>query len=150
MDLTTHIIDGTIKMWNFNNGQLLQELIKKDSTEVTGIAYIDMKESKYIVATGWNRKVTMFLDDPDSLTIYPIFSWPDNDSASGAAAAWHKDDILSLAFCPPSTLATSSYDGEILVCNLNSGHILQKLQPPDDGKIDFSKIKVRSIDQGIF
>ena len=32
----------------------------------------------------------------------------------------HQDDILSTAFCPPTTLATASYDGEIVIWNLNS------------------------------
>jgi hypothetical protein len=26
---------------------------------------------------------------------------------------WHKDDILTLAFCPPSTLVTASYGNEV-------------------------------------
>jgi WD40 repeat protein len=30
-------IDGTIKVWNFNNGQLIQELVKDDDNEVTDI-----------------------------------------------------------------------------------------------------------------
>ncbi|RKO89076.1 WD40-repeat-containing domain protein [Blyttiomyces helicus] len=50
--------DGTIRVWNFNNGQLLQELVKGEDSEVTGITYIDMKERQYMVATGWNRKVS--------------------------------------------------------------------------------------------
>jgi hypothetical protein len=30
-------LNGTIKIWNVNNGQLLQELLKEDQTEITGI-----------------------------------------------------------------------------------------------------------------
>eukprot|EP00842_Homolaphlyctis_polyrhiza_P001651 jgi/Hompol1/2487/HPOL_006013-RA len=140
--------DGTIKIWNFNNGQLLQELVKKDKTEVTGLAYIDMRDSTYFVATGWNRKITMFTDDPDSLTLYPTFTWPDPHIA-GSTNGWHEDDILSMVFCPPNILATSSYDGEIVICNLHSGHILHRLRPID--RDDQShKLRSKSIDKVLF
>ena len=33
----------------------------------------------------------------------------------------HEEDILCVAFCPPTLLATGSYDGVILVWNLQSG-----------------------------
>ncbi|KAI8923511.1 WD40-repeat-containing domain protein [Entophlyctis helioformis] len=143
--------DGTIKIWNFNNGQHLQELVKKDKTEVTGLAYIDMKDSAYFVATGWNRKITIFADDPDSLTLYPIFTWPD-PQMSGSALGWHEDDILSMAFCPPNVLATSSFDGEIVICNLYSGHVLHRLRPFGKGGAHTHKSqpKSRSIDKVLF
>ena len=44
----------------------------------------------------------------------------------------HKEDILSIAFCPPNLLATSSYDGEVLIWNMVSGHIFCHLFSPDD------------------
>ncbi|EGF77863.1 hypothetical protein BATDEDRAFT_27169 [Batrachochytrium dendrobatidis JAM81] len=140
--------DGTIKIWNFNNGQLLQELVKKDKTEVTGLAFIDMRDSMYFVATGWNRKITMFINDPDSLTVYPTFTWPD-PTLSGGNVGRHEDDILSMAFCPPNILATSSYDGEIVICNLHSGHVLHKMRPI--GKEEqVNRLKSKSIDKVLF
>uniref|UniRef100_A0A1A8QT22 Uncharacterized protein n=1 Tax=Nothobranchius rachovii TaxID=451742 RepID=A0A1A8QT22_9TELE len=33
----------------------------------------------------------------------------------------HEEDILCVETCPPSLLATSSYDGEIIVWNVDSG-----------------------------
>lgn len=38
----------------------------------------------------------------------------------------HKEDILSIAQCPPNLLATAGYDGEIIVWNMVSGHIFCK------------------------
>lgn len=35
-----------------------------------------------------------------------------------------------MAQCPPFLLATSSYDGEIIVWNVVSGHMYCKLNPP--------------------
>ncbi|EGV93344.1 Uncharacterized protein C13orf26-like [Cricetulus griseus] len=48
----------------------------------------------------------------------------------------HKEDILCVAQCPPFLLATSSYDGEIIVWNVISGHVYCKLNPssPVDGQ----------------
>ena len=34
----------------------------------------------------------------------------------------HSDDVMSVAFCPPNLLATASYDGEVIVWNMVSGH----------------------------
>ncbi|ETE63345.1 WD repeat-containing protein 64, partial [Ophiophagus hannah] len=42
----------------------------------------------------------------------------------------HKEDILCIAQCPPNLLATSSYDGEIIVWNMVSGHIDHRFYIP--------------------
>lgn len=42
----------------------------------------------------------------------------------------HKEDILCVAQCPPNLLATSSYDGEIIVWNMVSGHIDHRFYIP--------------------
>uniref|UniRef100_A0A672ZGC8 Uncharacterized protein n=1 Tax=Sphaeramia orbicularis TaxID=375764 RepID=A0A672ZGC8_9TELE len=58
----------------------------------------------------------------------PQPSWQD-DLKNG-----HKDDILCTAQCPPSLLATGSYDGEIIVWNVVSGRIQCRfVSPPQDG-----------------
>lgn len=42
------------------------------------------------------------------------------------------EDILSIAFAPPSTLATSGYDGVVLVWNMDSGVVKHTLSSPED------------------
>jgi WD40 repeat protein len=42
----------------------------------------------------------------------------------------HEDDMTSVAFCPPSLLATASVDGIILVWNLESGVLKHALREP--------------------
>ncbi len=42
----------------------------------------------------------------------------------------HKEDILCIAHSAPSLLATASYDGEIIVWNLISGHVFTRFAPP--------------------
>ncbi|KAL1768547.1 WD repeat-containing protein 49-like [Sigmodon hispidus] len=57
--------------------------------------------------------------------------WRDdlNKKAQGKSHG-HKEDILCVAQCPPFLLATSSYDGEIIVWNVISGHVYCKLNSP--------------------
>ncbi|KAI4581418.1 hypothetical protein MJG53_009861 [Ovis ammon polii x Ovis aries] len=62
----------------------------------------------------------------------------------------HKENILCVAHCPPSLLATSSYNGEIIIRNIISGRVYRKLNSPSssDGTEDsegeenrFKKVK---------
>lgn len=46
----------------------------------------------------------------------------------------HKNDILCVAHCPPSLLATGSYDGEIIVWNLVSGTIQCQFVGPHEAE----------------
>ncbi|KAJ3372787.1 hypothetical protein HDU91_001902 [Kappamyces sp. JEL0680] len=147
--LITGARDGTVRIWNHNNGALLQELVTDDCAEITGIEYISMKNISYILVTGWNRKISLFLDDtPELYRIHPKFEWPDS-ATPNERLPWHSDDILSMAFCPPSSLATSSYNGDIILCNLNSGQISHHFNPHDLQRIDYA-CQLKSIDKLLF
>jgi len=50
-----------------------------------------------------------------------------NCTVCGCIDQEHQDDVLSEAFCPPTTLATASYDGEIVLWNLNSEQAFRHL-----------------------
>ncbi|XP_070571095.1 WD repeat-containing protein on Y chromosome-like [Ptychodera flava] len=115
--LFTGARDGTVKVWNFNNGACLRELEVFDNYEVTGIVCPRSK----IVTTGWNRRLTMYIDlqDDDECRQWPIR---------------HKDDILSLTSYGPSHLATSSYDGDIIIWSLETGHVLSRLNAMESVK----------------
>ncbi|KAI8818235.1 WD40-repeat-containing domain protein, partial [Fimicolochytrium jonesii] len=125
--------DGSIKVWNFNNGQLIQELMKGDNAEVTSILYIEIKSTPYMVATGWNRLIQLFPADSESLKVQPTVTMP----------SAHKDDVLTMAFSPPDLLATGSYDGEIIFVNVGgAGTIVGrvKVDDPDDRRVSVDKI----------
>ncbi|KAM3874718.1 cilia- and flagella-associated protein 337 [Diretmus argenteus] len=119
--------DGCLKIWNFNNGQCLK-ILKRDGEchEVCDCAYLRVHRNVCVMSVGWDRKIDIYSDPPEdgAHVQRPQPSWPD-DLRNG-----HKDDILCIAQCPPSLLATSSYDGEILVWNVASGHILCHVQSP--------------------
>ncbi|XP_069046236.1 cilia- and flagella-associated protein 337 isoform X2 [Lepisosteus oculatus] len=119
--------DGCLKIWNFNNGHCLKILKKEGkSDEVCDCTYVKVNRSNYVMAVGWDRRIDMYFDSNDDVHHIqnPQPYWQD-DLRSG-----HKEDILCIAQCPPSLLATSGYDGEIVVWNMVSGHIHSRLVTP--------------------
>uniref|UniRef100_A0A8C9YGJ4 WD40 repeat domain 95 n=1 Tax=Sander lucioperca TaxID=283035 RepID=A0A8C9YGJ4_SANLU len=98
--------DGSLKIWNFNNGQCLKTL-KKDGEchEVCDCIFLQVHRN------------LMEIKLLDSHFVFP--------QKNG-----HKDDILCVAQCPPSLIATSSYDGEIIVWNVVSGRIQCRFVSP--------------------
>ncbi|KAL9972869.1 hypothetical protein ACROYT_G019251 [Oculina patagonica] len=116
--LVTGARDGTVRIWNFNNGCCLSELQAVDNEEITGILCFKQK----IITVGWNRKVTIYKDC--------------KDEEEGEPRVWsnfHEDDILSAAMYPTGLAATSSYDGVVKVWNIDSGHVNCKLNADDYG-----------------
>ncbi|KAM6960527.1 cilia- and flagella-associated protein 337 [Aplochiton taeniatus] len=119
--------DGCLKIWNFNNGQCLKILKKEgDCHEVCDCAYLKVHRNTYIMSVGWDRRINIYRDSPEDPHHFqrPQPPWHD-DLENG-----HKEDILCIAQCPPSLLATSSYNGEIIVWNLVSGHIQCRFPNP--------------------
>ncbi|XP_056417833.1 WD repeat-containing protein on Y chromosome-like isoform X1 [Hyla sarda] len=112
--------DGCLKVWNYNNGQCLHTLRRANkSDEICDCTYVEINRNKYIVGVGWDRRITMYIDSDDDLHHFqePQPGWHD-DLIRG-----HREDILCIAQNPPNLLASSSYDGEIIIWNMISGHI---------------------------
>mmetsp|Transcript_37768 Transcript_37768/g.61203 ORF Transcript_37768/g.61203 Transcript_37768/m.61203 type:complete len:933 (-) Transcript_37768:1406-4204(-) len=137
--LITGTHDGTVQMWNFSNGACLKELRHSGHGEISAVKYIDGGVNKYIVAVGWDRKVIVWLDGntyvlnstrelPEEATDGP----GNGKGRQSRREIGHKDDILDLDFCPPNILATCSYDGDILIWNLDSGYCKCILRAPED------------------
>ncbi|XP_035478797.2 WD repeat-containing protein on Y chromosome isoform X1 [Scophthalmus maximus] len=119
--------DGCLKIWNFNNGQCLKTL-KKDGecNEVCDCIFLKVNRNSYVMSVGRDRKIDIYSDIPEDLRHVqrPQPSWED-DLKNG-----HNEDVLCAAQCPPSLLATSSYDGEIIVWNVVSGRIQCRFVTP--------------------
>ncbi|XP_069487207.1 cilia- and flagella-associated protein 337-like isoform X2 [Ambystoma mexicanum] len=116
--------DGSLKKWNCSNKTLRHvQTLKQASSmdEVGDCTYGEICSNRYIISVGWDRRIHIFPDQPDELVPEGKRSQSEwsNNMVNG-----HKEDILSVSACPPNLLATSSYDGEVLVWNLISGHIL--------------------------
>ncbi|XP_072433361.1 cilia- and flagella-associated protein 337 [Chiloscyllium punctatum] len=149
--------DGCLKIWNHNNGHCLRILKKENRCdEICDCVYVEMHKNKYVLAVGWDRRINIYCDSfgDHHHTQLPEPHWQD-DLKRG-----HKDDILCIAQCPPTLLATSSYDGEIIVWNMISGHIYCHLQIPPTvcrageavdksvNKVTFLKTRVLKADLG--
>lgn len=127
--------DGLTRVWNFNNGHCLKILTKEsENLEINDVKYIKVYNNKFIVSVGWDRCINVFDDDINDIRLYtnPVPRWTD-DLDNG-----HKEDILCLAKSETNFLASSSYDGSIIVWNMVSGHIFTKLLSP---LIKFNKHK---------
>ncbi|KAJ3065105.1 WD40 repeat domain 95 [Podochytrium sp. JEL0797] len=127
LEITAMFFRIPVGMWNFNNGMILRKMIKPNPLEATDVIWVEMGSNHYIIAVGWDRKITIFVDDNDHFEMQPVRIL---NGAGWGAHKGHEDDISSIAFCPPNLLATSSVDGVIVIWNLESGYIKLTLREP--------------------
>jgi len=125
--LITGANDGTVRVWNFSNGQLLQQLRNEGSAEASCLTFIVEGQNRFVVSGGWNRKVMVWRDE-QTASAAPV----DPDRVMNG----HDEDILSIAYSPPNLLATSGYDGRLLVWNMDSAILKFKLSIPHVEKLD--------------
>ncbi|XP_075448271.1 cilia- and flagella-associated protein 337-like isoform X2 [Ascaphus truei] len=139
--------DGCLKIWNYNNGQCLHTLNGENKPlEICDCTYIEINRSKYIIAVGWDRRINMYFDSGDHLHHFqkPQPYWRD-DLTRG-----HREDILCVAQYPPNLLASSSYDGEIIVWNMISGHIHCRINTPVHAGSAGKKFADKSVSKVVF
>ncbi|XP_048575994.1 WD repeat-containing protein on Y chromosome isoform X3 [Nematostella vectensis] len=110
--------NGAIRVWNANNGHLLNELEAVEEQEVTGITALPAKHK--ILTVGWNRKIVIYYDDKETFVIRPDVGWKGGQV--------HQDDILASAYCSPNLLATGSFDGDIILWNLDREKMIRILK----------------------
>ncbi|XP_077156459.1 cilia- and flagella-associated protein 337-like [Paroedura picta] len=123
--LITGGTDGSLKKWDSCTLSCIHTLKEATSAadEVLACTYADIYSNRYIVSVGGCRNISIFPESNDEMA-----------QGSDLQPAWtesvgkgHRDDILCVASCPPHFLATSSFDGEVLIWNLVSGHLCSRL-----------------------
>ncbi|XP_047019630.1 WD repeat-containing protein on Y chromosome-like [Helicoverpa zea] len=95
---------GELKVWNFNTGLCLRVMTIEHMCEVTGCFWVEGR----ILAIGWNRHVVEFEDT----------------GMATSGKVWetrHTDDVLAAAVRPPLTIATASYNSELVLWKLETG-----------------------------
>ncbi|KAK2831691.1 hypothetical protein Q7C36_016777 [Tachysurus vachellii] len=140
--LVTGSRDGCLKIWNFHNGHSLKTLRREDEChEICDCSYLQVHMNTFVMSVGWGRRIDVYLDIPDDThhVHKPQPSWQE-DLKNG-----HKEDILCIAQRPPSLIATGSYDGEIIVWNVVSGHILCRFLTPLPPHTDHAQAVNRSV-----
>ncbi|CAG9858410.1 unnamed protein product [Phyllotreta striolata] len=112
--LLTGAHDGTLKIWNFNTGTCLRNLSIEPFNEVQSVVWVKGR----ILASGWNRRITEFADTNET------------EGPSGAYCKnWdlrHAEDICTAVIRLPESLATGSYDGEMILWRLETGQPYKK------------------------
>ncbi|KAM9249241.1 EF-hand calcium-binding domain-containing protein 8 [Dugong dugon] len=102
--LLTGLRDGTIKMWNYNNGECLWTFPNTDQLEISGI--IHMSQGFYV--TGWSKRIT-YMRFHKTKPVLLCHHWQ----------TFHTEDVLSMAKYQNQFLGTSSYNGDILFWNVS-------------------------------
>nr|XP_006814770.1 PREDICTED: WD repeat-containing protein 49-like [Saccoglossus kowalevskii] len=118
--------NGSIKVWNFQNGHNIHQCEAVAEAEVTGI--VSFREKRSMLSVGWSRKIVVYDDtDGDNAFIKADISW--------RGGQVHKDDILSVDYCSPNLLATASFDGEIIVWSVETEKMFKRLRRGQPSKM---------------
>ncbi|XP_022814895.1 WD repeat-containing protein on Y chromosome-like [Spodoptera litura] len=123
--LLTGARTGELKVWNFNTGICMRVMTIKHMCEVTDCFWVEGR----ILAVGWNRHVVEFEDSGMAMN----------------GKSWeirHTDDVLASAVRPPLSLATSSYNSELVLWKLETGQPYRRFsctEPTLRIKMHFSK-----------
>jgi WD40 repeat protein len=115
--LLTGASDGSVKVWNFNIGLSLRKLQNAERTEVCGM--VELK-SGAIVTTGWWKDVSFFrvCEESQYLTL------PER-STRGVG---HNEDIQCVEECYGNNVATCSFDGTIIIWQVEKLAIKRKVE----------------------
>ncbi|EFN73429.1 WD repeat-containing protein 49, partial [Camponotus floridanus] len=115
--LITGARDGSLKMWNFNTGVCIRNIMINYQCEITSIVWYENR----ILCCGWNKLVT-------ELAAFESDLYKKNWTTS------HTDDILCSAAKFPQLLATGTYNGELILWRLETGQPFRKYQVIDVSK----------------
>ncbi|XP_045473600.1 WD repeat-containing protein on Y chromosome-like [Harmonia axyridis] len=132
--LLTAAHDGTLKVWNFNTGTCLRNMNVGSGQEITSVVWVKGR----MMAVGWNRRVTEFADGTAAVGPGGVFckNWD----------LRHKEDISSAVVRVPQSLATATYNGELILWRLETGQAYKQFNVSDPTtriKIQYKVVKDR-------
>ncbi|XP_056644787.1 WD repeat-containing protein on Y chromosome [Diorhabda sublineata] len=125
--LLTGAHDGTLKIWNFNTGTCLRNMKIDQWYEIQSVIWVKGR----IMAIGWNRRITEFAD---------TYTFSKNWDLQ------HSEDVSCAVVRIPEAIATSSYNGELILWRLVTGQPYKKFnvsKPNVRIKIDYQLVKVK-------
>ncbi|CAF3133584.1 unnamed protein product [Rotaria sp. Silwood2] len=118
--LITGAHDGSLALWNFNNGHNLYRVNSNGihAKEITALLH----ENERLFVAGWSRRIRVF-HLSKSVVIRQVDEF----------RSLHNDDILSMSIMM-NILATASYDGDIILWTIETGMPFMKLNSVEDIK----------------
>ncbi|UJR21713.1 hypothetical protein I4U23_024790 [Adineta vaga] len=118
--LITGAHDGSLALWNFNNGHNLYRINSNGihAKEITALLH----ENERLFVAGWSRRIRVF-HLGKSVVIRQVDEF----------RSLHTDDILSMSMVM-NILATASYDGDIILWTIETGMPFMKLNSSEDIK----------------
>ncbi|CAF0923785.1 unnamed protein product [Didymodactylos carnosus] len=127
--LLTGAHDGSLALWNFNNGHNLYRVSAKgnDEREITSILH----SNERLCVAGWSRKVKIYHLGNSSIIRQVQHEKPCQDV--NEFRSLHNDDILSMCLMS-NILATASYDGDIILWTVETGMPFMRFNASQDIK----------------
>ncbi|CAF3322328.1 unnamed protein product [Rotaria socialis] len=118
--LITGAHDGSLALWNFNNGHNLYRVNSNlaHAKEITALLH----ENERLFVAGWSRRIRVF-HLGKSVVLRQVDEF----------RSLHNDDILSMSMMM-NILATASYDGDIILWTIETGMPFMKLNSFEDVK----------------
>ncbi|KAL1495263.1 hypothetical protein AB1Y20_017123 [Prymnesium parvum] len=114
--------DGSVRIWNLRSGEIIKQLVGSHAREVTSLLHISLphrdESAKLVIAGCWSGAVQLWYDDDTfhKSMILSAIAW--KVPSSWASTAEHEDDVTAVAFRPPATVVSASYDGGMVVWEL--------------------------------
>uniref|UniRef100_A0A8C5P9P0 Uncharacterized protein n=1 Tax=Leptobrachium leishanense TaxID=445787 RepID=A0A8C5P9P0_9ANUR len=128
--------DGSLKQWDCTSDMVshiksMTELGSAGSRcEWSDLSYAEMNNIWYVITVGCDRRISVFLDQEVEMMAedqFPQYSLINNMFPFIGQRKENEEGKYCIASIPPNFVATSIYNGEIILWNLATGEIISRL-----------------------